>query len=103
MPRGDVWYDRFRWFRTSDGFLVIGGRNADQNEEIYKKYMEPHDLFFHTQAEGGPITVLKTTEPDESVDDDIEVPQSSKREAAQFAASYSSVWDAGQYSADVYT
>lgn len=101
-PRGDKWYTRFRWFQTSDGFLVIGGRNADQNEELYRKYMEPHDLFFHTQAEGGPITILKTTDPDEPARE-VEVPEECKEEAAQFAASYSSVWGAGQYSADVYS
>ncbi|MDY6765723.1 MAG: ribosome rescue protein RqcH, partial [Halobacteria archaeon] len=101
-PRGEKWYDRFRWFRTSDGFLVIGGRNADQNDEIYKKYMEKNDLFFHTQAHGGPITVLKTTAPDEPAKD-IDVPDRSKRQAAQFAVSYSSVWEAGHYSGDVYS
>lgn len=101
-PRGDQWYTRFRWFRTSDGYLVIGGRDADQNEEIYRKYMEPRDLFFHTQAEGAPITVMKATEPDEPARE-VDFPESSREEAAQFAASYSSVWAAGQYSADVYS
>jgi len=48
----DDWYDRFRWFHTSTGYLVIGGRNADQNEELVKKYMGKHDRFFHTQAHG---------------------------------------------------
>ncbi|XGI83147.1 ribosome rescue protein RqcH [Halorutilales archaeon Cl-col2-1] len=101
-PRGEMWYDRFRWFRTSDGFLVIGGRNADQNEEIYKKYTESNDLFFHTQAHGAPITILKATEPNEPKKD-VDFPESSKRQAAIFAASYSSVWDAGHGTADVYS
>lgn len=100
--RGQMWYDRFRWFRTSDGFLVIGGRDADQNEEIYKKYTEPDDVFFHTQAPGGPITILKRTEPDEPKGD-IDVPEGSRKEAAQFAGVYSSVWDSGQGAAEVYS
>ena len=25
------WYDRFRWFKTSDGVLVVGGKDADTN------------------------------------------------------------------------
>jgi len=101
-PRGQDWYDRFRWFRTSDDFLVIGGRDADQNDEIYKKYTEPDDVFFHTQAPGGPITVLKRTEPDEPKTG-IEVPERSREEAAQFAGIYSSVWDSGQGAAEVYS
>ncbi len=34
-----VWYHRFRWFVTSDGVVVLGGRDASQNEELVKKYM----------------------------------------------------------------
>jgi predicted ribosome quality control (RQC) complex YloA/Tae2 family protein len=98
----DRWYEQFRWFHTSDDFLVIGGRNADQNEAIVKKYLDRGDLFFHAQAHGGPVTVLKATGPSESYDNDIEVPDRSKREAARFAVSYSSVWKASRYTGDAY-
>ena len=59
----DHWYEQFRWFHTSDGFLVVGGRDADVNEALVKKYLEPNDRFFHTQAHGGPVTILKATGP----------------------------------------
>jgi predicted ribosome quality control (RQC) complex YloA/Tae2 family protein len=98
----EKWYEQFRWFHTSDEFLVIGGRNADQNEEIVKKYLDRGDLFFHTQAHGGPATVLKVTGPSESYDDDIEIPEQSRQEAAQFAVSYSSLWKQGKFAGDVY-
>ncbi len=101
--RSEEWYHRFRWFHTSDDFLVIGGRNADQNDEIYKKYMEKQDLFFHTKAKGGPITILKTTKPEEPKKENIEIPQQSKREAAIFAASYSNLWKQGRHAAKVYS
>ena len=96
------WYETFRWFRTSDGFLVIGGRNADENEEIVNKYLDRGDLFFHAQAHGGPATVLKATDPSEAYDEGIEIPAQSKDEAAQFAVSYSSVWKEGKFTGDVY-
>jgi len=98
----DSWYERFRWFHTSDGFLVIGGRNADENETLVKKYLDRGDLFVHAQAHGGPATVLKATGPSESYDDDIEIPDRSKQEAARFAVSYSSVWKTGRYTGDAY-
>ncbi len=47
------WYHRFRWFTTSDGVLVIGGRDASQNEELVKKYMEGGDLFVHATSTAG--------------------------------------------------
>ncbi|WP_254530571.1 ribosome rescue protein RqcH [Natrinema gelatinilyticum] len=98
----EPWFDRFRWFHTSDDYLVIGGRNADQNEELVKKYLEPGDKVLHTQAHGGPVTVLKATDPSEASSADIELPNSSIEEAAQFAVSYSSVWKDGRYAGDVY-
>lgn len=97
----DEWFERFRWFRTSDGFLVIGGRNAEQNEELVKKYIEPGDRFVHAQAHGGPVTILKATAPSEP-SREVEFPEQTIEEAAQFAVSYSSVWKAGQFAGEAY-
>ncbi|MES3517728.1 MAG: ribosome rescue protein RqcH [Natronomonas sp.] len=97
----EKWYERFRWFRTTDGFLVLGGRDADDNEELVKKYMDPSDRFFHAQAHGAPVTILKATEPDEPARD-VSIPDSSRAQAAQFAVSYSSVWKDGKFAGDVY-
>ena len=88
------WYERFRWFRSSDDFLVIGGRDASTNEEIYAKYLEKRDLALHTDAPGAPLTVIKTEGKD--------VPDTTLKEAAQFAVSYSSVWKAGLFEGDCY-
>jgi predicted ribosome quality control (RQC) complex YloA/Tae2 family protein len=101
VRQSEQWYERFRWFETSDDFLVIGGRNADQNEEIVKKYLGKEDLFFHTQAHGGPVTVLKATGPSEPARD-VEIPERSREEAAQFAVAYSSVWKDGRFADDAY-
>lgn len=88
------WYDRFRWFVSSDGFFVVAGRDATTNEDIVKKYMEKRDVVFHTQAPGAPITVIKT--------EGKEVPQSTLDEVAQFVVSNSSIWKAGQFAGDCY-
>ena len=101
VRRQEQWYERFRWFHTSDGFLVIGGRSAEQNEELVSKYMDPYDRFFHAQAHGGPATVLKTSDPSEP-SREVDVPEQSLQEAAQFAVTYSSVWKDGRGSGDAY-
>ncbi len=87
------WYERFRWFVTSENFLVIGGRSASMNSEIVSKYMENNDLFFHTQSPGAPATVLKNGK---------EAGERSIYEAAQFAATYSALWKEGKYSGSAY-
>jgi len=93
IVRKREWFEKFRWFFTSDGYLVIGGRNAEMNKEIVSKYLENNDLFFHTQTPGGPATILKNGQ---------NAPESSIIEAAQFAASYSALWKEGKFKGEVY-
>ncbi len=83
------WYHRFRWFETSDGTLVLGGRDAGQNEELVKRYMEGNDTFVHADVHGASVVIVKG--PTERMD-----------EVAQFAASFSGAWRAGHFEADVY-
>lgn len=94
LRRKKHWYDRFKWFISSDGFLVVGGRDSDTNEEIFKKYMEKRDLVFHTEHPGAPLTVIKTEGKD--------VPESTVKEAATFAVSHSSLWKGKSASGDCY-
>ena len=81
------WYERYRWFYSSEGFLVIGGRDADTNEELVKKYLEPRDLFLHADVHGAPAVIVKSQGK--------EVSEITLSEAAQFAISYSSIWKQG--------
>ncbi len=85
-----LWYHRFRWFITSDGVVVLGGRDASQNEELVKKYMAGGDLFVHAEVHGASVVIVKGKT--ERMD-----------EVAQFAASYSGAWRSGHFSADVYS
>ncbi len=88
------WYERFRWFFTSSGLLVIAGRDAQSNSEIVSKYLDEKDLFFHVDMPGGSVVVLKTGEKEPDKD--------SIHQAATAAASFSRAWREGLISADVY-
>jgi predicted ribosome quality control (RQC) complex YloA/Tae2 family protein len=90
VPMKKLWYHRFRWFITSDGVVVLGGRDASQNEELVKKYMTGGDLFVHADVHGASVVIVKGKT--EKMD-----------EVAQFAASYSGAWRSGHFSADVYS
>ncbi|MBN2155135.1 MAG: NFACT family protein [Candidatus Lokiarchaeota archaeon] len=89
------WYEKFRWFKSSDGFLVIGGKDASSNEVIVKKYMEKNDLYLHTEIRGAPSTVIKNP-------DDKTIPELTIKEASSFAASYSNAWREGWGSTKIY-
>jgi predicted ribosome quality control (RQC) complex YloA/Tae2 family protein len=54
------WFEKFRWFRSSEGFLCIGGRDATSNEVVIKKHTDKNDVVFHTEAPGSPFFVIKT-------------------------------------------
>jgi len=87
------WFEKFRWFYTSGGKLVIAGRDAKQNDLLVSKFMEGEDLFFHADIQGAPATILKGGKGASGQE---------KLEAAQFAASHSSAWKVGAASVDVY-
>jgi len=92
--RKKAWYEKFRWFRSSEGFLVVGGRDAATNEALVKKHMEPHDIVFHADIPGAPFVLIKT-EGKAPTEQTI-------RESAQFAASYSRAWRDALGAVDVY-
>jgi predicted ribosome quality control (RQC) complex YloA/Tae2 family protein len=88
------WYERYRWFFSTEGFLVIGGRDADTNEDLVKKYLEPRDIFLHADVHGAPAVIVKT--------DGKEISEPTLHEAAQFAVSYSAIWKQGLSSGRCY-
>ena len=47
VVRKKLWYERFRWFITSDGLLAIGGKDATSNDILIKRHTEENDLIFH--------------------------------------------------------
>ena len=57
--RKSLWFEKFYWFITSENYLVISARDAQQNEIIIKKYMEKDDVVFHAQIQGSAFTVIK--------------------------------------------
>ncbi|BFG21526.1 hypothetical protein CerSpe_078000 [Prunus speciosa] len=42
-----LWFEKFNWFISSENYLVISGRDAQQNEMIVKCYMSKGDLRTH--------------------------------------------------------
>ncbi|HEY5737284.1 MAG TPA: ribosome rescue protein RqcH [Nitrososphaeraceae archaeon] len=53
------WFERYRWFVTSNGLLVIGGRDASSNSAIIRKHMTDQDLVFHAEIHGSPFFLIK--------------------------------------------
>ncbi len=85
------WYEKYRWFITSEGFLSVGGRDASSNEAILRKYLKPEDLVFHAELPGSPFFIISSKAGEASI-----------KEVATATASFSRAWRMGLTAADVY-
>ncbi|MGB9659537.1 MAG: ribosome rescue protein RqcH [Nitrososphaerales archaeon] len=93
VKREKAWFERYRWFITSDGLLAIGGRDSTSNSTIIRKHMKDNDIVFHADIPGSPFFILKDAGPKM---------EKSINETAQAVASYSRAWKEGFTSMDAY-
>jgi predicted ribosome quality control (RQC) complex YloA/Tae2 family protein len=96
--REKEWYEKFHFASTSAGKLMLGGRNAQQNDLLFAKHLDDADLFFHADIQGASAVVLKGGA--ELLGEGV--PRQELAEAAQFAASFSKAWINGNAGVDVY-
>jgi predicted ribosome quality control (RQC) complex YloA/Tae2 family protein len=89
------WYSKFRHFITSEGNLVIIGKDVNQNESLIEKHMEKEDIVGHADVFGSPFGIIKPKEGKSISKKEIE-------ETAIMIASYSSAWRVGATNLDVY-
>ncbi len=88
------WYEKFRWFTSSEGYLVLGGRDVKTNENLAKRQMSANDVFLHASIHGAPYTLIKV--PDEAPG------KQTIDEAAQFAVTFSRAWQDGLSGGDAF-
>ena len=88
------WYEKLRWFVSSEGILVVCGRDAGTNEAVVKKYLEQNDIYLHADIHGAPSVVAKVQS--DSLNDNL------LKELGEFSASFSSAWSKNFTSQDVY-
>lgn len=84
-----LWFERFRWFISSDGNIVIGGKDTKTNELVVKKYLKEGDRYAHADIQGAPSIIVKNKGIN---DEKIEISEKTLIEACIFAASYSKAW-----------
>jgi predicted ribosome quality control (RQC) complex YloA/Tae2 family protein len=92
--RRHFWFEKYRWVITSDGTVVVAGRDASSNERVVKKYLKDRDRYCHADFQGAPSVVVK--------DPGGGVSERALDEACGLAVVYSKAWSAGRASADAY-
>ena len=92
--RKKSWFERYRWFYTSDGILAVGGRDSSSNSAIIRKYMEKDDKVFHAEIHGSPFFILK--------DKNETIMPLSIRETSHATVCFSRAWKEGMYGVNCY-
>jgi predicted ribosome quality control (RQC) complex YloA/Tae2 family protein len=90
-PRNRKWFEKYRWFISSEGNMVIAGRDARSNELLVKKHLDFGDRYAHADIHGSPSVVVKGSCTDTTL-----------KEACEFAAAFSKAWSAGIASVSTY-
>ncbi len=91
--REKKWFEKYRWFYSSEGYLVLAGRDSNTNDILVKKHMEKNDLYFHADFDGAPCVVVKEGQ---------ECGEATREEAAKAAVTFAKTWKAGIGADDVY-
>lgn len=87
------WYERYRWFNTSDDFLVVGGRDAASNSAVVRKHLVKNDKVFHADIFGSPFFIIKNAE---------NASDTSMNEVAHATVCFSRAWREGLYGVKAY-
>lgn len=91
------WYEKYRWFLTTDDVLAIGGRDSSSNSVLIRRHMTENDYVFHAEVNGSPFFILKNANNKTSAD-----LSQSIIETAQATISFSRSWKDNLSSADAY-
>ncbi len=86
QKRKKQWFEKYRWFYSSEDYLVLIGRDAQTNDMLVKKHMDSNDMYFHADFDGAPSVVVK---------DGQEAGEDTYMEAAKAAVTFSKTWKAG--------
>ena len=83
------WFEKYRWFISSEGNIIIGGKDAKTNERVVKKYLKDEDRYAHADIQGAPSIVIKNKGFNDEL---LDISEKTLEEACIFAAAYSKAW-----------
>jgi len=91
------WFERYRWFISSEGAVVVGGRDASSNDLLVRRHLKEGDRYVHADIHGAASVIVKHSAPGEP-----EFTEVTWREAAQWAVAFSKAWRGGLASASAF-
>lgn len=87
--RNPFWFEKFTYFLSSDGYLVLGGKDVQQQEILYSRHFKKGDVYVHADLQGAVPLVIKNN----PATPDAPIPPSTLSQAGNLSVSTSSAWD----------
>ena len=87
--RRAFWFEKFLYFISSEGYLVLGGKDVQQNEILYAKHLKKGDVYVHADLSGASTVIIKNT----SGRSGDPIPPSTLSQAGSLAVCTSVAWD----------
>ncbi|OQN99238.1 hypothetical protein B0A48_15087 [Cryoendolithus antarcticus] len=87
--RKQLWFEKFIYFISSDNYLVLAGKDAQQNEILYRRYLKKGDAYVHADLHGAASVIVKNN----PATPDAPIPPSTLSQAGSMAVCTSSAWD----------
>ncbi|KAL0093728.1 fibronectin-binding protein A N-terminus-domain-containing protein [Phycomyces blakesleeanus] len=88
--RKPFWFEKFLWFISTEGHLIIAGRDMQQNEMLVKRYLSKDDVYVHADLHGAASVIVKN-KPQEAGQP---IPPSTLYQAGTMSVCQSKAWDA---------
>jgi len=92
-PSKRFWFEKYRWFISSEDAIVMGGKDAKTNDTLVKKHLNEGDRYAHADIHGAPSVVVKMKEG---------MTEKTLHEACEFSVATSRAWRANIGSAAGY-
>lgn len=87
--RPAVWFEKFLFFISSDGYLVLAGRDLQQNEILYKRYFRRGDVLVSADEPGASVVLVRNG----SAIAGAPVPPGTLSQAGTLAVATSTAWE----------
>ena len=87
--RKQFWFEKFYYFVSSEGHLVLGGKDMQQNEILYRRYLSKGDIYIHAELAGA-VSVIIKNKPGSSGQP---IPPYTLSQAGNFCVATSSAWE----------
>ncbi|KAK6611853.1 hypothetical protein ACHAPC_003511 [Botrytis cinerea] len=87
--RKQMWFEKFIWFISSDGYLVLAGKDAQQSEILYKRYLKKGDVYLHADIRGAASVIVRNNPKTP----DAPIPPQTLSQAGTLVVVTSSAWD----------